>query len=227
MFKKIFSRLAGKTPSPRKALQEASLNPDNLKWLEPEENDYGVRILDCREVTTKLISTTTDKTIALKFTSSGQYGGAEYIGEEPKNPQPVPGELKYPYASEAPADGPIYLAQEMEDKWNIFLQEGFLYFTRSWTGDLMIKAAARFEDGFFHVSSIRADPRIIEGDPIYALCVVDYLIKIFPYRVMVPAPIPTHITDRSKIALWLFSTYGRCAHYGTYADTLELGNGNK
>ena len=41
-------------------------------------------------------------------------------------------------------DGPLFVARQMEDKWDIYLYDGHLYFARSWTGELVFRAVIEF-----------------------------------------------------------------------------------
>jgi hypothetical protein len=100
-----------------------------LNWLEPDQNPFGLRVLDCRPFSTSMISTTKDAAIAAKFTYLRTTTGEEHKGKSPDDALTVRCDLRYPLSSE-PKDGPLFLAEQMEDKWDIYLHDGHLFFAR-------------------------------------------------------------------------------------------------
>jgi hypothetical protein len=116
-------------------MDDLPLVPD-LKWLERDQNPYTVRCLDVRSFTTTMISTAVDQKQAQKFKELRTSMGKHLGGKLPDDMSHVDCQLVYPHQG-ATRDGPLFLAKEMEDKWDVFLFDGALFFTRSWSGVLV------------------------------------------------------------------------------------------
>ncbi len=193
-----------------------------LLWLEREQNPFNVRCLDVRSFTTTMISTAADQRQAIQFRELRNSKGEEYIGKTPENSSHIECQLRYPHQG-ATRDGPLYMAKEMEDKWDVFLYEGHLYFTRSWTGMLVYRAEISFMDTHAIISSIDSLQVGTQGGVWLAVCAVDYLVKSLLYRREAPHTVPPSIPeDEMGIAAYSFREYGRWASYATYEDTTRI-----
>ena len=109
----------------------------------------------------------------------------------------------------------------MEDKWDVFLVDGDLYFTRSWTGEVAYRARIAFVNSLAIVSEIRSEREPSGSEDPRA--VVDYLIKSHVFGLVAPHPLPE--TDRSQtrdLAQWSFGRYGRRGVCGTMEDVTHL-----
>ena len=108
----------------------------------------------------------------------------------------------------------------MEDKWDIYLFDGVLYFARSWTGDLSYCAESHFDTNTMQISSVVAAGN---RDSKSAPRVVDYLIKSHIFGRDVPHPLPADLPKvANQIAAYSFSMFGRRCSFGTYADTIAV-----
>jgi len=110
----------------------------------------------------------------------------------------------------------------MEDKWDVFLFDGVLYFTRSWTGDVAYRARVTFGDSLAVITEILSERETgASEDPLGA---VDYLVKSHVYGLVAPHPLPrTDPTHTADLALWSYSCYGRRGICGTMEDVTHLG----
>jgi hypothetical protein len=115
-----------------------------LTWLGPDQNPFRMRVLDCRPFSTTMISTTKDPAIAARFNALRRENGEQHRGQHPADPLAVPCVLSYPFNGES-RDGPLFVARQMEDKWDVYLSDSTLYFARSWTGELAFRAAVEFK----------------------------------------------------------------------------------
>src|SRR6185503_13037227 len=123
MFRKMFGRRGGEPPR-----QEPAPDPfAALPWLERHENPFGIRVLDCRPFTRGMISTTSDPAIARRFLELRQSDGSDQRGARPQEPVETACELVFPSDGRS-AGGPLFKAQEMEDKWDVYLYDDVLYF---------------------------------------------------------------------------------------------------
>lgn len=193
-----------------------------LQWLDADQNEFHLRVLDCRPFTHAMLSLTSDENVALRFTRLRQSSGIEHVGREPDDSVTAECRLTYPYSGEV-QDGMLFIAEQMEDKWDIYLYDGHLYFARSWTGNLSFKAAVAFTDRECVVSSVQSSASEGDGTSNLSIRQVDFLIKRHLLRREVPHPIPRSIPDSPKeIALYSFSLYGRWASFASFEDTTAV-----
>ena len=147
MFKGFRSLFGSRSTEAPEESTEADVFSE-LRWIEAADNPFGIRVLDCRPVVLGLISTTTDPDIARRFLELRSSTGTEHFGHVPNDAIHSECDLTYP-AEERPSEGPLFVAKEMEDKWNIYLYSDYLYFTRSWTGVLVSRARLMLDVGGF------------------------------------------------------------------------------
>jgi hypothetical protein len=193
-----------------------------LVWLEPDQNPFGLRILDCRPFSTTMISTTKDPNIAARFTHLRSVRGEEHRGRHPEDALIVPCNLTYLFNGES-RDSPLFVAQQMEDKWDIYQYDGYLYFARSWTSDLALRATIAFKEKEAVITEIEANRAKVLDDSALAVKMVDFLVKTHLYHQEAPHPFPQGIPEEKKtLALYSFSEYGRWAFYGSFEDTTTV-----
>jgi hypothetical protein len=205
---------------PRGAEQRPATDPMiQVHWTPAAENPFGVDVLDCAGFAQSMVSVTSSAEIARRFSQLRAATGDHCRGKEPSNSVTRPCHLEYP--SEAHPNGPIFLAERMEDKWDIFLFDGDLYFCRSWTGDLVYRASVSFEESKAVVTQVRGQRD--EGSSEDPVSVVDFLIKSHVYGLVAPHPLP-HLSqaDVGDLARWSFARYGRRGLFGTNKDITHL-----
>lgn len=189
------------------------------------QNPFGVEIWDCSAFTQNTLSTTGDPALALSFVNRRNSTGFEcrdqriaagMTGQPAEDVETISCDLAYPYQGDV-QDGVVFKAECMEDKWDIYLYSPYLYFVRSWGGQLIYRATLRSEPGLVRVTQIEV-ARGEEAD--FNRRVVDFLIKSHLFRQDVPHPLPPTLPQEpGQIAVWSFSSFGRRCRYGTYADT--------
>jgi hypothetical protein len=193
-----------------------------LAWLEADQSSFGLRVLDCRPFSTAMISTTRDPNIAARFNQLRGSTGEEHRGRHPEDALAVPCDLSYPFGGEG-KDGPLFVARQMEDKWDIYLYDGHLYFARSWTGDLVFRAAVEFREREAVITEVEASRAKVMDQPALAVRMVDFLVKTHLYHKEAPHPFPQgYPEDIRHLALYSFSEYGRWAFYGSFEDTTQV-----
>jgi hypothetical protein len=191
----------------------------NVKWVEADQNPYGMRILDCRSVTGHLISSSQDRNVVDRFLLQRSFDPELLKGEMPADAQVISANLVYP-DPDITEYGLYYSADVMEDKWDIFHAGEHLYFLRSWTGNLIFRAHISSMDATLSVDSVEVSGDMRSGNERYSICQVDFLIKSHLYRREVPHPLPGELPDDpSALVLFSFSQYGRWAFYGSFEDT--------
>ena len=219
LFEKLL-RFVSKKPAPPNP--PAGKSPfTQLAWIEADKSPFKVRVLDCRSFSRSVLETTADPEIAARFLALRNSTGEQHRGKTPASALPTECLLRYPYEGEI-QNGRLFGAQEMEDKWDIYLYDGFLYFARSWTGDLVYRARIDLSEREALVSSIEGNSEAVGGA--YTVRSIDFLIKSHLLRNEVPHPLPPNFPDDPQlIALFSIAQYGRWASYATYEDTVPLG----
>ena len=212
-----------KPPAPAPTAPAATGDPlAEVRWIEAKDNPFGVEILDCRPFARTMIATTKDPKVADAYAALRRSTGQEYRGAPPEQEAICPCDLRYGHSG-ATQDGPLFKSEVMEDKWDIYLYDNYLYFVRSWTGTLEYRARIDFDGQEARVRAVEARRDLVEGDPGYAVAAVDFLIRSHLYGHQVPHPLPESAgTDVRQLAVLSFSIYGRKGLYGTFADTTKI-----
>lgn len=217
----FWSRLKGLVGA-KTATPPASDPLSGVRWVSASDNPFGVDLLDCRSFSQSMVAVTQDPKVAESYATLRGSSGAQYRGRAPEDSTTCDCDLRYPHKGDT-RDGPIFKAEDMEDKWDIYLYDGHLYFARSWTGELEYRANIVFRDNGATVIAVEARRGLVESDPSYPIAAVDYLIRSHLYRQPVPHPLPKSSgQDPRQLALFSFSQYGRHGLFGTFADTTRL-----
>lgn len=189
------------------------------RWLGAKDNPVGIDILDCHTFAMTMMSTTSDERIAMRFSQLRSSLGSEMAGSSPERARSIPCSLDFPLRSPL-AEGPVFKAEVMEDKWDIYLFTGHLYFCRSWTGELLFRASVTFSDNRMVVTDIETNSSE-ENDLVIRQ--VAFLIWSHVLHRLVLHPLPTRLgTDPEALTAHSFSVFGRWGWYGTVEDTLKL-----
>lgn len=188
-------------------------------WLGKEHvsNPFVIEGFDCFDFVQSMISLSGDPNIAASFATLRQSVGSEYQCKLPDNSVEIICHLEYPSSKEI-ANGSMFKASSMEQKWDIYLYVNRIYFCRSWTGALVYVASFVIKDRVINIAKIWGDGDIEKE---YAIRQVDYLIKSHLYGRRVPHPLPNSYSRNPKLlALYSLSTYGNMCCFATYEDTL-------
>ena len=209
---RVLGKLRGTPPPPR----DSDATFERLVWLEPHENPFGVRVLDCRPIAETFLSATENPAAISFFGSPAARSGEQFRGQHPEEAIRLPCELVFPLGAPLP-DGPVFIAGAMEEKWNVYHFAGVLYFARSWTGHLQYAATLAPSASELRVVEVEAWPGNVMGDNSMAIRQVDFLIRSHLLGHVVPHPVPP-LPSKKGIALWSFSQYGRRGLYAAVAS---------
>ena len=192
-------------------------------WIERKDNRFGVRILDCRSIVAETTAWTSNDQIAASFNRLRDSRGVEYVGQRPEDEVAVETNLRFSYDG-SHDDGPVYKAEVMEDKWDMYLYKDRLYISRSWTGQLCFVADCRFKRDQVKIHRITTRRDCTENQPVYVERVVDFLVKSHQSNMMVPHPFPESKREASPedLALYSFSVFGRRGLFGTFEETRAI-----
>jgi len=219
MFRNLFKLFSKAASQKQNGESKGADNFSKVSWLEADQNPFGIRVLDCRSFSKSALCFAPDNGVAEKFLKLRDSTGEIYRNQLPKNALHIKCNLRYNFEEKIP-DGPVFVAKVMQDRWDIYLYDGFLYFTNSWSGELLIRARVDFKDNEFFVPVIDIRSDLAKRDKPLAVRQADYLIKSYLCRQEVPNPLPRNFpNDPKQIALYSFSFYGRMSSYATYEDT--------
>jgi hypothetical protein len=194
--------------------------PGKLRWLRGKKSPFGMDVLDCRSVVLTYMSTAADPAIAESFLRNTTSDGTAFIGTLPENPARLDYPLTFQLGEVTLKDGPLFVSSHMEEKWNIYLFEGILYFVRSWTGILTYAARCEVSGGTLTVNSVMANEKSVEEhDPSFPIREVFFLVVSHILGHVYPHPVPASVErNDDTIAMFSFSQYGR---KGLFAALLE------
>jgi hypothetical protein len=200
-----------------------------LAWIEASANPFGVRLLDCRPITQTLTALSQDQRIAENFVTRSKQA-EDYRDRVPEDSQPIPCQLRYTVPehfremSVKMPDRMLFIAPEMEYKWDLALVDGVIYMLRSWTSRLHYKVPIKVTNGVLAIDGFAAGAEALSSGGEFAVRLVDYLVRSAAFRENLPVPLPPDIENQAEqqIGLVAFSMYGRMAHFGTFADTTTV-----
>ncbi|MBN1266504.1 MAG: hypothetical protein JXA25_13490 [Anaerolineales bacterium] len=199
-----------------------SFDFSSVNWVEADQNPYGLRMLDCRSVTSNLVSSSQDQAVVDQFLLLRSQQAERLTGQAPEDSVTLPCSLQYPSMDKLP-NGLNYRAEVLEDKWDILHTGEYLYFLRSWTGHLVFRAHLLPAEDSLQVDWIQVEANMLTEETSYSICQVDFLIKSHLYRREVPHPVPVELPDElSDVVLFSFSQYGRWAFYASYEYTAAV-----
>jgi hypothetical protein len=185
--------------------------------MQPNENVWGLSVLDCTKNAESMMSTTGSREIAWKYAELRHASGQELPGIACQRTPSVPCELTYEIKNR-PAYGPVFKSRVMEEKWDIYFYDELLFFCRSWGGDLIFRAAAKCEPPTLRVLQVEASQKITEK---MAVREVDFLIKSHLLSATALHPLSLELgRDAQELVLYSFTCYGRRGLYGTSEETI-------
>jgi hypothetical protein len=190
-----------------------------VRRLLPADNSFGVEVWDCRGYTQSTAAVSADQRVAETFVTLRASTGNEYRDRTVERAQRLDCSLVY-RGVDLVAEGALFKAAQMEDKWDIYIFRPYLYFARSWSGQLQYRATVQIVAKGIGVTSIDAPS---DQDPEFSQRVVDYLIKSHVFGSIAPHPLPAQLPPQpDAIAAFSFSMFGRQCHYASYSDTTRL-----
>jgi hypothetical protein len=112
----------------------------------------------------------------------------------------------------------------MEEKWDVTWLSPLIYFTRSWTGDVVFRVQVEFKNHQMVVRELLAANPPGEGpDEQQAACDADFLIKTLMYGWQGPHFLRCSPSDDPMtIAMASFAKFGRLGLFATYVDTTRF-----
>lgn len=187
-------------------------------WIKANDNPFKMDIFDCRQYALNMISSTKDAEVAAKFTELRNSNGQEYIGKFPTNGAKCEVDLNFDTQGKQFSDGILFKSQTMEEKWDIYKFANFIFFVRSWSGELVyFSNYIPTKNGFKVDLIVLDDSRIDPNDMFFEFKVVEFLIHSHILGYNVPHPIPKNLDNNpDSILAYSFSMFGNRGHFATY-----------
>ncbi len=191
-------------------------SPPDFKWVEAKENPWGVRMLDVRQVTQNMMSTSADEKIAANAMSFLQDDGTGFIGVSPESDRVIEAKLTFPI-DRILADGPLFIPNVMEHKWAIFYHGGDIICVRSWTRE--VRVVARVKGHGDHIDIVEIRGVFIDEkpeDPDLTIRTLDYLLRSHVLGDVYPVPLPPSLKEKpGDVAMRCMSMFGNMAFCAT------------
>ncbi|HSR67258.1 MAG TPA: hypothetical protein VLU25_04900 [Acidobacteriota bacterium] len=216
MFKRLFGRGADDS---KDSGAEGSFH--RLGWVAAENNDYGVRMLDCRSYTRSVPANSDNPSVAARFLRLRQAQSSDFQGRTPHEAVSIDCDLSFP--PRQASTGPIHRARVMEDKWDVYQVGNDWCFIANWSGEPVFILSTEEDKEGVRATRLQACLDMAGGDETLALRQADYLAKHYIYDWGGPLPLPQGFPEQPRqIAEYAFEHYGRRASFATFEDTLPL-----
>ena len=190
-----------------------------LVWLPfgHSSNPFQEEVLDCRAVALSFLSTTSDKSVAENFNRLRRSAGSAVRGQLPEQAIVTDCALRFPFNGQH-NDGPVFVAKEMEDKWDFYTYDNRLYSRRSWTGQLTHVAELENSSDAVILKRIHCEPNTVCNERDFAIAQIHFLITTHMGRTLIPFPILPDVPRAATkaTALMAFTMYGRRSQFGHY-----------
>lgn len=197
-------------------------NDDNpLPWIEASDNPWGVRLLDLRPISQKMLSTSKDPQMATNAVSYGSDDGTSFIGQEPGDHTSIETEISFPIDGLL-APGVLFIPNVMEHKWAIYFHEDKIIFIRSWLRQVFVIAETRQHNNELIIGRIKGKFTLDE-EPAFTVAILKFILISHVIKETVPAPLPEQLKSSTRSAgMWAFSSYGNMAHIGIFDKEFEI-----
>lgn len=189
-----------------------------FRWFRPEENPFGILLLDIRPFTRTMVSFTKDPAIAESFANERDSDGSGLVEKLIDGSQTIPCSLSFDLPTPR-ENGPLFKADCMEDKWDIYHHDGKLLFARSWTGDLMLRCSVDPDAESLVITDIESQPGYFSEAPQHVLFLVMSHFHGLDFPNMLPPNVPR---DPTEMAVASFSLFGRRAAYATFENIMLM-----
>lgn len=190
-----------------------------LPIIAPQDNTWGVALLDFRSEVAETISVAEDRKQADNAVSYTLKNVQEFWKTPPINPQKATSTLKFALDGTL-YPGVLFIPRAMEEKWAIYYNGEDIIFVRSWQREVFVVAKTRQADGYLHIEEITGDftgeTSAEETNAIFNFLMISYVLGE-----VVPAPLPKDFEQMPHtLAFQLaFKLYGNKAYFGVFDET--------
>jgi hypothetical protein len=189
-----------------------------IKFLEPEENPWKVRLLDVGSINAGLTLWSTDRQCAENAASIHGEDGIGFIGVEPPDARQIETNLRFKTDGML-FDGVLYAPLGMDQKWAIYYHQNKIIFVQSWYRKVQVTANVRQDDKYIKLTSIKGTFLNDLEDSEQTKKVANYLIQSHALNIPFPAPLPIGMDDNpEEAASWCMSCFGDLVTLATSAN---------
>jgi hypothetical protein len=198
---------------------KSSVSP--VEWIEPSDNEWGIKLLDLRPVTKhQLLAVlpgpqSEGLEMAQNSLSYFDEDGTSFVDEEPEVDREIDAEI-YFRIDPILASGVLFTPSVMEHKWAIFFHHNRLIFVQSWLRRVMVTAETVQENGRLLIYKIKGC-FFDNEEPDFTRAVLKFLLISHVIAEDFPAPLPHGLSADPESAMsWAMSMYGKIASFGTF-----------
>jgi hypothetical protein len=197
------------------------------KWEKTGIFGREIEFVDCSPHVMSRIAATANREVAESFVRLLNSDGSQHIGRHPDNKVEFECNLNYGSIG-SPPGGIIIKAVQMEDKFSIYHYKGIIYFTRSWTDELVFVAHTALDGQSLSLVKAYKNGEHELGDD-FSRRELDFLFKSHCMDMIVPHPLPESLREKSieEINAFSFGMFGRRAWFATCDDTMGLTSGSR
>lgn len=179
------------------------------------DNPWGVRLLDVRPFTQTMLSTSADPRCATNAISFSHDDGLGFIGATPPNDHRLHMNLQYA-VDQRVADGVLFIPQQMEHKWALFVHQQTIICVRSWTRQVQAIAHFRLQDGYAQIYELHGTLTPDDTDPRTNQRLLDFLLRSHALELPYPVPLPIGLElSPQAAAVWCMAQFGKLAMFAT------------
>lgn len=172
-------------------------------------------MLDVRPVTHTMLLVTGNHQYASNAISWTGDDGTSFIGKEPRNPQIIETNLRFPI-DRFLAEGVLFVPEEMEYKLAIFYHRSENICVHSWAREVLLVARVEEHDDHILVKEVRGSFFITEQEPELTVRALDYVLRSHALEIEYPAPLPAGMEqNRQTAAEWCMSYFGNRVAFAT------------
>ncbi|MCK5916875.1 MAG: hypothetical protein KAG34_00525 [Cocleimonas sp.] len=216
------------TTNSASAPQERKNSDNQPQWLKAGDNPYDAEILDISDFTQNAVATKYNESVVESFNESRADDGKKYEAAAMVHGQAYQANIVYPL-NELSMEGVIFKAESMEVKWDIYAYNSWLFFVKSWTGELAYKAHFVTNGDTFVIDKVitGAVARMSSTDEekeTYAAQNVHSMIQTHIMNTAWPYKIPEMMRGipEELIASHMFALFGSKATLATHANVLNI-----
>jgi hypothetical protein len=199
-------------------------------WSAAGDNPYRVELLDISDFTKNAVATKYNESVVESFNESRFDDGEKYKTAHIANAETYKANIIY----QPKGQGAIYKAESMEVKWDIYAYDSWLYFVKSWTGELAYKAHfLKKKDRFIidkvvtgavaRMSSTAEEKETYAAQNVHSMIQTHLMETEWPYKI----PEMMRGIPEELIASHMFALFGAKATMATHSNVLKIRHSEK
>ena len=217
----LFGKLFGSSK------KEDNSSDIQIQYVEPNDNPWGIRVLDLRPFTTGFFASN-DPQEAVNSVSYGVEDGSSFWGVEPENQETLTCNISVDI-DKSLQPGVLFVPETMDQKWAIFYDGQNLIFVRSWLRKVFVIAKTSQSNNKLIIENIKGKfteeekYRLPKENSELTKAILQYLLNSHSNREIVPAPLPKELETYHKKAIdWVLYAFGNVAQFGVFDNFVPV-----